>query len=215
MISPLKLGDTPFPLWLALLPAKTAMHQLPFDPLSLAESILGDTIKWICSEFRAVSIERLPTVVRVGLDKEPTTMGIYADAFEKAWEYGEFPKLMLVLDGEQTEPSFREVRADLPADELAVFQSLYRTMLRSMDGTQLWFSQFPADDPRVSSSYEIAHGRYVPGDPFDALRAVLIFVRPEDIGTLESRIATQSSEFPSEFPTEPLLERIRTLVNQE
>lgn len=44
--------------------------------------------------FRATNLSRLPVVLATGVDVEPTTHHIYAAEFDKAWEYGKFPKVI-------------------------------------------------------------------------------------------------------------------------
>jgi hypothetical protein len=69
-------------------------------------------------------------------------------------------------------------------DELAALRLRYPTMLKSRDRTKLRLSRLPKDDPRIANDVEMAYARWIDGDPFNVLRAIFIFARPEDEGEL-------------------------------
>lgn len=132
--------------------------------------------------YRAVSADRLPAVLENGIDVEPTDSVIYADkAFGKAWEYGGFPKMVLALNPDELEPTYREVPTDTPADEIAEIRKDYPTVLTSSDGEWLWCSRLDEDDGGTAKSYERLYARWIPGNPFDALRSVFVFGNEEDL----------------------------------
>lgn len=127
------------------------------------------------SVFRGVNIDRLPTVLAQGIDVTPTDAVIYAAEFDKAWEYADFPKVILALDPLKLDRSFREVPSTCKDDSLSRLQKIFPTELVSTDGKSLWLSKLSRDDPRVGTNYEMAYAYWIPGNPFEALRAVLIF----------------------------------------
>jgi len=63
----------------------------------------------------------------------------------------------------------------------------YPTLLHLDDGS-LWFSRLPEGDNRIATDYESAYGWYVPGDPKEALSAVILCCRPEDRGVARDYI---------------------------
>jgi hypothetical protein len=68
--------------------------------------------------FRGVALSRLGTVLRQGIDVTPSHAPFYAEDFEKAWEYGGWPKMILALNPGQLDRTFREVASDAPLAEL-------------------------------------------------------------------------------------------------
>ncbi len=72
---------------------------------------------WGCS-FRGVSIDRLVTVLNHGIDVLPTNAVIYTDCFDKAFEYGGWPKVVLAFDADRLQTTFREIPADSSEAEL-------------------------------------------------------------------------------------------------
>jgi hypothetical protein len=146
-------------------------------PLDLTDLLRLDRELSRC-EFRGVGADRLSTVLSTGIDVEPSTAPIYAGDFDKAWEYGGNPKVVLSLLASELRRSWVEVDAD--ADELAATRTDYSTVIPSQDGTRLWCSRLSADDVRVTTSYEAAYCWWIPGDAFKALRAVFIFVGATD-----------------------------------
>lgn len=125
-------------------------------------------------DYRGVEADRLSTILSAGIDVQPTDAVIYVSTLEKALEYGGLPKAVVALDPKRLERTWREVPADTEPDELASIRETYRTVLTSKDGNKLWCSRLHEADPRVTTSYEVSYARWIPGDPFDALRAVLV-----------------------------------------
>ena len=56
----------------------------------------------------------------------------------------------------------------------------YPTLVILEDGS-LWFSRMKEDDVRLASSYESAYGWYIPGDPNEALSAIVLCCRLGDL----------------------------------
>jgi hypothetical protein len=135
-------------------------------------------------QFRGISVDRLNFVVSNGIDVEPTEGVIFANDLNKAWEYGGWPKLLLALDTFRLQRTFKQVSSDISPDELEEIRRSYPTVVKSHDGTKLWLTRFKAGDPRIGTPYEIAHACWIEGNPFEALQAIMLFVRPEDEGTL-------------------------------
>ena len=103
---------------------------------------------------------------------------MWTDKFpEKALEYGGDCKVMMIFDNKQTQPSYQEVPSDTPASVLSALQEKYPTVEASKDGSRLWLSRLPEGDKRLTSGYEIEHGRWISGDPFEALVCLLVLGR--------------------------------------
>lgn len=178
-----QLLNRPVPLWLGRLPEGHSEQRAPVDAGRLME-LDRDFAR---CEFRAVSVDRVATVLATGIDVEPSDAVIYANDFDKAWEYGHFPKVVLALKA--LDRTHREVPADTSPAELAAIQERFPTVLPSVDGERLWCSRLPADDPRINTSYEVNHAWWVPGDPLDAQHSVLVFVRhDEDLETVRRNL---------------------------
>ncbi|WP_433287790.1 hypothetical protein ACQPZQ_34270 [Pseudonocardia sp. CA-142604] len=127
--------------------------------------------------FRGVSSDRLQTVLQTGVDVVPTNSVIYAsDDFDKAWEYGDFPKVVLALDSRKVKPSWQMIPADTPPVELAEIGKVYPTAVPYSNGESLWLSRLPADDPRIATDYEASYAFWIPGNPLEAVRAVFVFM---------------------------------------
>lgn len=127
------------------------------------------------STFRGVCIDRLPQILRVGIDVDPADAHFYAARLDKAVEYGDVPKIVMALDPEKLDQTFREVPADTDPDEIAKLSKAFPTVIHSRDGSMLWMTKLADDDRRATRSYERDYARWIPGNPLEALRAVLIF----------------------------------------
>ena len=169
------LLEAPVRLWAVRLPVGGELFRPPFDEHELLAAM--DRSLLLCA-FRAVNLDRLPVVLRTGIDVEPPTAVIYANDFEKAWEYGDWPKLVLALDFKKLDRTWREVPASTSPDELASLQRTFPTTMSSKDGRTLWLSRLDENDTQIGTDYEVAHAYWIPGD--EAVRAAIIFLRPED-----------------------------------
>jgi hypothetical protein len=142
--------------------------------------------------FRGVSFERLRTILERGIDVNPTDSVIFADSPCKAFEYGEWPKVLLALRRECLKQTFKEVSADASREELEKVRRDYPTILRSRDGSKFWCTRLNEDDHRIATDYEFGYARWIPGDPWDALKAVFVVCRPEDHDELRKFIHKQA-----------------------
>ena len=175
------LGTTPVPTWLVRVPDDNADETLSADVIKLLVKIDRDLCG--CS-FRSVKLDRLHDVLRTGIDVTPTDSPIYAEFITKAIEYGGWPKVILALDSGQLDLTYREVSAFLPQVELAALTLHFPTVLKSIDGNKLWLSRLKEGDPRMESAYETHYARWIPGDPFKALKAIFLCARESDLPLL-------------------------------
>lgn len=174
-----RLIDHPVPVWV-LNVSDPHPHRPPLDERQLVDL---DARLPLCA-FRGVSIERLATVLRTGVDVDPTDAPIYVSDLDKAWEYGGFPKLVLALDRRSLDRTFRELPSASSADERRAVRKTFPTVLEGIDGDTLWFSRLAPDDPGITKPYEVEYARWIPGDPFEALRAMLVFASNRDLDAL-------------------------------
>ena len=128
---------------------------------------------------RGVALDRFEQVIATGIDVEPSDAPIWVSSLDKAMEYGGWPKLILLLDPHCLDRTFREVGGDCSEATRADIIRQFPTELPSVDGTSRWFSRLPATDRRITSGYEIAYARWIPGDARAALRAVLLVEHPK------------------------------------
>ncbi len=99
--------------------------------------------------------------------------------FDKAWEYGGWPKVVMAFDRELICNTYKEVPSDIDVGELAEIRKTYPTMLSAEESKTLWLSRLAEDDPHIAKSYEIEYGRWIPGDPLEALSALIVFTDDE------------------------------------
>lgn len=153
----------------------------PFDPYTAPLSDIGIATTLLNSNFgctfRAVPIERLPLVLKNGIDIEPTNGPIWVGDFAKAWEYGGFPKVVMALEWNRLGPSFVSTLRD--GGQRSVEELKERYPYVTEVGDELWFSLVENPNP----GYEVPYGRQVLGSPHDALVAVIIFGATEDVKT--------------------------------
>lgn len=160
-----------------------------FLTFALSELVAGRKAH---SVVRCVESERLPLILQQGCDVQPTDSVLWTDKFpSKALEYGGDEKVMMVFDIRRTEPSYQEVPADTDQKALDELRKAYPTVERSIDGSMLWLSRLPEHDKRVTTPYEVEHGRWIPDDPFEALMGLLVLGRDMKklAASVKSRIA--------------------------
>lgn len=136
--------------------------------------------------FRAVSIDRLPTVLKHGIDVEPTNSVIWAIGLDKALEYGEWPKLVMALDHEYMKRTFAELDANASEEEQELVRRDYPTFVSQGEGLKLFFSRLTEDDPQLCTNYEFYSAWWIPGNPWDALKGIFILFRPKQPDDIES-----------------------------
>ena len=169
-----KIRVIPFPVWLISSSSIKDSLSPPFDEFQLLEA-LDPSMELFGCAFRAVNIDRLEFVLDNGIDVEPTNSVIFADHFEKAWEYGGVPKIILAIDYQKIKKTYLEIDADTHQKEIESLNLTYPTTIRSDDNSKLWLSKLKEDDPKVASAYERDYAYWIPGDSTEAVKAVFIF----------------------------------------
>jgi hypothetical protein len=144
-------------------------------------------LKYCDCDFRRVSMGCLPAVLVNGIDVNPTTEVIYAGEIDKALEYGGWPKLVLVLKSSRLRRTFKELSSQATLSEIESTRREFPTVLKQEDGS-FWCTRLKQDDRRIGTAYEINHARWLPDDPWAALRAILFLGGPSDLVILEKSL---------------------------
>jgi hypothetical protein len=105
-LNAVKVFDKPVLVWMISCSVPTDLVAPPFDWVDLREL---DPCLIACA-FRGVGVDRLGAVLRSGIDVEPSDSVIYVDFFDKAWEYGGMPKVILALDRDFLDGTWRKCR---------------------------------------------------------------------------------------------------------
>ncbi|HEV8281550.1 MAG TPA: hypothetical protein VGQ02_06820 [Candidatus Limnocylindrales bacterium] len=153
--------------WLETLRSMCDLSSLSFEEL-------------VDSQYRSVTLGRLERVLSTGIDVEPPTAVFSTDSWDKALEYGGWPKLLLVLNQNLLAHSTVRVPADTPAERLEELRAVRPTLVPSLDGRWLCLSRLT--DHRACDPYDIDFGRWIPGRPLDALRAAVVLSHPRHGG---------------------------------
>ncbi|MDI1228245.1 MAG: hypothetical protein PSY14_11225 [bacterium] len=141
--------------------------------------------EYMVNSFRGVSTDRLATVLKQGIDVEPTNAVIWVNDLDKALEYGGWPKIVMALDHECLKMTFVQLDANTSEDELMAVRREFPTVLKSADGSTLWCSRLREDAPQINTDYEAYSARWIPGDPWRALKGIFVFHRPKDFAEIE------------------------------
>jgi len=142
---------------------------------------------------RSTQLSRLPVVLETGTDVTPPdgVMAVVPTA-EQALDFrlGD-ERLVLLFDGRFLHPAWKEIPADTDERRLAALERSYPTRLRSEDGSRLWLSRLPPDDPLLTTQVEVEHTRWIQGNPWEALLGVLVLGRDHDdvLGEVREAVA--------------------------
>lgn len=128
------------------------------------------------SAFRGVAFKRLPVVMATGIDAEPSDREIYVDLFSKALEYGGWPKLMLLLDHDRMAWTTRRLTEDMSPEEVAELRRVYPGETKDHLGRTVLFRT----QRGTLDAYDLSHGRWIPGDPMQVLKALLVIHHAAD-----------------------------------
>ncbi len=165
------VATRPTPLVVATLPAELDVDKLELACLML-QAPTGAAL------WRAVAFDRLPTVLASGVDVEPSDAHISAGDIGKALEYGgrikwgdRDPTVILGFMRQGLDRTFRKVSSSLDQDELSDLKKTFPNVSPSEDGETLLLSRMPNTIP---FAYEFAYGYWIPEDPFETLKVVLV-----------------------------------------
>jgi hypothetical protein len=171
------LSSLPTPAWHVVCDGAVNQHKPDISILDVllqlakTHSFGSRLLTFAC---RGVALNRLDSVLQHGIDVWPTDHPIFVDDWDKALDYGGWPKLLLLLHRDQLRPTWHEVSATLDPVELSDLRKTHPNQLVSTDGSKLWLTRFNLDVPQAGTAYEADYGYYIPGNPFDALAALLV-----------------------------------------
>ncbi|MEZ4503022.1 MAG: hypothetical protein R3C39_10390 [Dehalococcoidia bacterium] len=168
-----QIASSPCPVFVVSL----SQREEEWDALAgVASELAVDLLRRkILGVWHAASFDQMDAIASSGIEVRPTDSPIFVDRdLGKVLRYGGAKKVVLVLDPSALVPTYREVPANLPQEELQALKRLFPTEMRSKDGNWLWLTRLPDGDPRRELPYERDYARWIPGDPFDALKAVLV-----------------------------------------
>jgi hypothetical protein len=123
---------------------------------------------------RGVGLDRLGLILDNGCDVLPTDSAIFADFMDKAIEYGGPTQVLQIFDIERLKRSFVSVHGD--PNQIQELRKTYKSWETSLNGEKIWFSMLPFEDWRRATPNEAAYGWYIPGNAWDALIALGLFV---------------------------------------
>jgi hypothetical protein len=168
----LSIAGHPVPVWSFVFPEGCERRKLAAP---ITETLDQSFLMNLIMGCRGVEAHRLPVILATGCDVEPSDSPLFASSLEKALEYGhQGNQVIQVFHHEALEISWRERSAALPDEERKDIEKDYPTVIPSIDGSSLWFTRLSPDDNRAATSYERAYGRWIPGNPAEALSALIL-----------------------------------------
>jgi hypothetical protein len=130
--------------------------------------------------FRTVGFDQMEQVLERGCDLNPVDAPMFVAELEEALDIEAADRFVLGFDRDVLRPTFEEVPTTTPPDEIARLKAIYPTYEYALDGETIWFSRLDEKDPRRTTLYEAAYGRYIPSDPWQALKALIVLVHGRD-----------------------------------
>ncbi|MDR7252259.1 hypothetical protein J2X46_001235 [Nocardioides sp. BE266] len=181
--------DVPVPIWAAEVTPDDRPDEVDDLTMSLMMANRGVT-------YRGVNLDRLPVILEHGVDVEPTDAIIYCGPLEKAYEYGRLPKVVMVYRTADergdviVQPAVTTIHdITSPADAASRRRSHPHEMQRA-EGSPIVLCRV-APESEAHYAYYRAYGRFIPGDPWDALIAILVFGDAEALSAARAVIETR------------------------
>jgi hypothetical protein len=186
----------PRPIFLVDLDEEESTRRVDWIAMAKAVEETDSGLTWVDlagAAFRGVAFGRLEQVLTTGIDVQPPDRPFYVSEFEKALEYGDWPKVMLALDYDSLDRPWRRVREGMSPEEVASIRKTFPNEVRDARGG-LWLTNVRREGLESSFQYDIDYGRWIPGSAWDALRAVIVLTRPgaetkEGFGAEVARLA--------------------------
>jgi len=141
--------------------------------------------------FRGVKLDRLPDILRAGVDVRPTDSTIYCADPEKAFGYGNVLMAFRYRDEEGNyvlRSATSQIRPTTSTEEAAERRKLYPHVLdRYDDGIEKLCRVAPTSDARLS--YLQDYGFFIPGSPWQALVGIFIYGDADALNAARQMIA--------------------------
>lgn len=165
----LLISEVPVPIWVVDGTSKPSDNDPPVD--EMFTKLIKEEHDF--PEYRGVTIERLTSILLIGVDVEPADAPFYASDIDKAWEYPSMyePRAVFAIRKSMMKPSWSMLSADATPEQIAEVQREYPH--QHENGNTLWFSRI-AEQGRPLG-YEAAYGYWIPGSAQEALVAVFLF----------------------------------------
>jgi len=125
--------------------------------------------------YRAVaySFEKLSYILSFGIDVNPPYERIYAcQNIDKCGEYGGYPKIVMCLDSSKLKNTWATLPEGASQEERNSILKDYPYSVKCEDGSEL-FSRIK-DEPHRFSGYEFEYAKWIPGNPREVLKSVII-----------------------------------------
>ena len=118
-----------------------------------AEAITGSLQLDLVEDSRSIaySWEKLVDILCTGIDVMPTTSTIYSGRLEKSLFYGDWPKIVMILDRVKLKPTWKMLNKNATSDEIEEVKKTYPYMMVARNG-DYWFSRVE-DEVRRFSGY--------------------------------------------------------------
>jgi hypothetical protein len=185
----------PFDLFFVNCPSGT-----PWDAAKSCYAQMADIKKqYRDCVFRGVELDRLEAITRSFVDVDPPDAVVFAGDLEKALEYGDWPKVVMALRWKAMKRSFDTLPETANPSDLEATGREYPTIIRLGDGS-FYCSRLPENDTRMNTSYEWTYGWFIPGDAKEALAAIFIICRPEDLGVAKKYFSRYSQALNESSP---------------
>jgi hypothetical protein len=121
-----------------------------------------------------VPLEACERILTNGIDVIPTDAVIWANDLMKAAEYGRGNQLIMILNSRDMRRSYKQLDRNATSDAQKAIEKEYGVNPVIFPDGAVLYSRLAADDKRRGTPYELAHGWYIPGDPFSILSGLII-----------------------------------------
>lgn len=143
---------------------------------------------------RWVQFDRMPIILRNGIDVEPTSKVLWAlniIGADESLRVGGIEKILIVLNPQFLQRSWKEVPASTDQEELETLRRDYPAVFTSEDGDNLWLSRVSTKEHGIHP-YEKQCGFWISGSPWEALRSIYVVGPSHDI--LADRVQSTIAE---------------------
>jgi len=112
-------------------------------------------------------------ILTIGIDVNPRSERIYTcQNIDKCIEYGGYPKIILCLDSSKLTNTWVHLPFDASESQRELILRDYPFSIKCEDGSEL-YSRIK-DEPHRFSGYEWEYAKWIPGNPREALKSILI-----------------------------------------
>ena len=127
--------------------------------------------------FRSVSIDKLHTILKTGIDVDPPDSVIWVNDASKATEYGKGysnQQVIMMFDAIKLLPTWKEIHPTIEQNELNKLKENYPTEILLKNKNKIWLTKLPKEDRRIATPYETEYARWIPNNQMDSLIAIFV-----------------------------------------